>query len=72
MVETSEQLTTRTRLREIAAARKLVEEGEAPAIIAALEVGVRQSEIARDLGRGREHIRRIARANGIEAPGARE
>lgn len=66
MTETPEQRAARARLREIATARQTAEDGEAPAVIAALEAGVRQADIARDLDRGREHVRRIARANGIE------
>ncbi|MFD6073533.1 hypothetical protein [Amycolatopsis lurida] len=66
MTETPEQQAARARLRDIAAARRKAEGGEAPAVIAALNVGVRQADIARDLERGREHIRRIARDAGIE------
>lgn len=66
MTETPEQQAARARLRDIAAARRKAEEGEAPAVIDALNAGVRQADIARDLDRGREHIRRIAREAGIE------
>lgn len=64
--ETPEQQHARARLREIAVARRTAEEGEAPAVITALKAGVRQTVIARDLERGREHVRRIARTHGIE------
>lgn len=67
MTETSEQQAARARLRDIAAARRKAEQGEAPAVIDALKVGVRQADVARDLDRGREHIRRIARDAGIES-----
>ena len=66
VTDTPAQRAARARLREIAAARQKAEEGEAPAVIDALKAGVRQVDIARDLDRGREHIRRIARAHGIE------
>jgi predicted transcriptional regulator len=58
---------TRKRLREIAAKRTWIANAEAPAVLAALQAGVRQADIARDLGRTREHIRRIAREAGITA-----
>ena len=45
-------------LRHIAAVR----DEEPAAAVAALRAGVRQRDVAAALGRGREHIRRIARA----------
>lgn len=48
----------REHLRAIAAAR----DEEPAAALAALRAGVRQRDVADDLGRRREHIRRIARA----------
>jgi hypothetical protein len=61
---TAEQ--ARAALREIAAERKRLAEVEPAAIVAALEAGVRQADVARDIDRTREHVRRVARAHGIE------
>lgn len=56
----------RAKLRKIAAERERIAEAEPQAIIDALNAGVAQKDIAADLGRTREHIRRAARARGIE------
>jgi hypothetical protein len=56
----------RTRLRKLAAERERLAADEPAAIVAALQAGVRQVDIARDLDRTREHVRRIARAHGID------
>lgn len=57
----------RAALRRLAAERDRIAEEEPVAVVKALRVGVRQVEIAADLGRTREHVRRIARANGLPA-----
>lgn len=56
----------RTKLRKLARDRERIAEAEPQAILDALAAGVPQKDIAADLGRTREHIRRAARANGIE------
>jgi predicted transcriptional regulator len=56
----------RAELRRIAAERDRLTEAEPRAVVAALRAGVKQTDIARDIGRTREHVRRIARAHGIE------
>lgn len=56
----------RTKLRKLARDRDRIAEAEPQAIIDALTAGVPQKDIAADIGRTREHIRRVARANGIE------
>jgi predicted transcriptional regulator len=48
----------RENLRRVAAVR----DSEPAAALAALRAGVRQVDIAHDLGRTREHVRRITRA----------
>lgn len=55
------QPDVRARLKEIAAARA----DEPRAVVAALEAGIPQSQIAADLDRQREFVRRIARAHGL-------
>lgn len=55
----------RTKLRKIAADRERIADAEPVAIAEALAAGVKQIDIAKDLGRTREHVRRIARAQGI-------
>ena len=59
--ETDKQIAARERLRTIAAARKKATADERAAVLDALEAGVRQADIARDLERSREHIRLIAK-----------
>lgn len=56
----------RENLRRIAAERDRLAEEEPAAIVAALKAGVRQADVVRDIGRTREHIRRVARKHGIE------
>lgn len=51
-------------LRQIAAVR----DEEPAAALAALRAGVRQRDVATDLGRTREHIRRITRAAEADEP----
>lgn len=53
------------RLRKVATTREWLEAEEPAAIVAATEAGVPQSDIAQALGRTREHVRRIQRANGF-------
>lgn len=53
----------RAELRRIAADRDRIAHEEPAAIIAALEAGVRQTDVAKDIGRTREHIRRLAIAH---------
>ncbi|HEV7651317.1 MAG TPA: hypothetical protein VGP26_24470 [Actinophytocola sp.] len=55
----------REQLRQLAAERERLAEAEPAAIAAALRAGVRQADVARDVGRTREHVRRVARAAGI-------
>lgn len=55
----------REQLRQLAAERERLEQAEPAAIVAALQAGVRQADIVRDIGRSREHVRRVARAHGI-------
>lgn len=57
----------REELRRIATERDRLTEEEPAAIVAALKAGVRQSDVVRDIGRTREHVRRIARKHGIES-----
>lgn len=61
-----EQEEARRKLRRIATQRRRLAEQEPAAIVEALKAGVRQMDVAADIGRTREHIRRIARDNGIE------
>ncbi|MFD5089363.1 hypothetical protein ACFWMR_02090 [Amycolatopsis thailandensis] len=56
----------RAKLRKLAKERDRIAEAEPKAIIEAIGAGVPQKDIAADLGRTREHVRRAARANGIE------
>ncbi|MFJ1765082.1 hypothetical protein ACIOD2_32475 [Amycolatopsis sp. NPDC088138] len=56
----------RTQLRKIARERDQLTEAEPKAILDALAAGVKQGDIATDIGRTREHVRRVARAHGIE------
>lgn len=56
----------RARLRELAAERQRLADAEPAAILDALNAGVKQADIARDLERSREHVRRVARAHGVE------
>lgn len=56
----------RAKLRKLAKDRDRIATEEPLAVVEALRAGVRQADIVRDLGRTREHIRRIARAHGIE------
>jgi hypothetical protein len=56
----------RAKLRKLAGDRKGIAKAEPIAIVEALNAGVKQADIARDIGRTREHIRRVARAHGIE------
>lgn len=57
----------RKALRRIAAQRRRLADQEPAAIVAALKAGVRQMDVAEDIGRTREYIRRVARDNGIES-----
>lgn len=57
----------RKALRRIAAQRRRLTDQEPAAIVAALNAGVRQMDVAEDIGRTREYIRRVARDNGIES-----
>lgn len=63
--ETAAQAEARQRLRKLAAARKRAArkaaEDELAAVQHALDIGVRQVDVARDLERSREHIRLITR-----------
>lgn len=59
----------RQRLRKLARDRQRIEDTEDDAIADALRAGVRQVDVAQDIGRTREHIRRIAKRYGI--PGRR-
>ncbi|MFC3454023.1 hypothetical protein [Amycolatopsis speibonae] len=56
----------RTNLRQIAKERDRVADAEPKAILDAIAAGVPQKDIAADLGRTREHVRRAARARGVE------
>lgn len=57
------------RVRDTVAARKRAEAKELDAILAALrDPATRQADVVEASGYTREHLRRIARANGIEAP----
>ena len=56
----------RRTLRRIATQRRRLVDQEPAAIVEALKAGVRQTDVAADIGRTREHIRRIARDHGIE------
>jgi len=56
----------RERLRKLAADRDRITEPEPKAIRDALAAGVRHADVARDLGRSREHVRRVVRAHGTE------
>lgn len=58
---TPEQERARARLRTLASKRQRQAADEVAAVQAALQAGVRQADIARDLDRSREHIRRITR-----------
>lgn len=60
-VETDEQTAARRRLRKLATDRAKAARLEASAIVEALRVGVRQVDVARDIERSREHVRKIAR-----------
>lgn len=54
-------------ITEAVAARKQAEAAELAAILAALRAGVRQADVVRASGYSREHLRRLARDNGIGA-----
>lgn len=56
----------REELRKLADDRDRVDAAEGPAVLAAMEAGVSQKDIAADLRRSREHVRRVARAHGVE------
>lgn len=56
----------RAKLRKLARERDRLTEAEPKAILDALAAGVRQADVAVDIGRTREHVRRVARAHGIE------
>ncbi len=60
------QEEARKKLRRLAAQRRRIADQEPAAIVEALKAGVRQMDVAEDIDRTREHIRRIARAHGIE------
>lgn len=60
-VETDEQTTARRKLRKLATDRVKAVQREADAIVEALRAGVRQVDVARDIDRSREHVRKIAR-----------
>lgn len=64
---TTDHTELRAALREIADVRRRLADDETAAVLAALRGGVRQADIARDLDRSREHIRKIARAGGLDA-----
>lgn len=53
----------RERLRKLADDRDRADAAEGPAVLAAMEAGVAQKDIAADLRRSREHVRRVARAH---------
>lgn len=55
-----DQEEARKKLRRLAAQRRRLADQEPVAIVEALKVGVRQMDVAADIGRTREHIRRIA------------
>jgi uncharacterized protein YicC (UPF0701 family) len=55
----------RQRLRKLARDRQRIAETEADTIAAALRLGVRQIDVAKDIARTREHVRRIAERYGI-------
>lgn len=59
----------RAKLRKLARDRDRLAEAEPKAILDALAAGVPQKDVATDIGRTREHIRRVARAHGIEGEG---
>lgn len=54
------------RVTHATAARKKAEAKEVDAIVDALRADVRQADLVRVTGYSREHIRRLARAHGIE------
>lgn len=56
----------RTALQKIAAERERITEAEPAAIVAALKAGLKQAEVVKAVGRTREHVRRVARAHGID------
>lgn len=64
-VSDDETRAIRQRLQRMARARQKALEGETEAIVTALRLGVRRSDVARDIARSRTHIDRIADTHGI-------
>jgi Arc/MetJ-type ribon-helix-helix transcriptional regulator len=61
-----EKETIRAALREVAESRARIADDETAQILAALRAGLGPVEIGRLVERSREHVRKVARAHGIE------